>query len=355
MSPRAELKTARLSLRPVAPEDEGAVVDALNDLGVVGWLSVVPYPYTTTDFHQFRTEIAKPGETFAVLDGEGFAGIVGAGKELGYWFAPRCHGRGYATEAARAVMAAQLADDPADVVSGYFEGNTRSANVLTKLGFVEVGRWPKPCRSLGFDRPHVELRLTRDAFIAALPTAAKSAQLPDITPEALIQTARLAMRPMTRADAENFRALVTRPEVARMLFMFPVDWTLPEAEVFLDEWAWRSTLRFRLALVVEDKWAGWIGVSGDAEPEVFYALQPEFAGRGLAREAVAAFANFLFAQFDPPALTAGVFTDNPASARVLQTCGFVLTGEELHQSRARLAPAPAWVYRLSNPKQAAST
>lgn len=168
----------------------------------------------------------------------------------------------------------------------------------------------------------------------------------------LIITPRLTMRPMTRADAPMFHDLVTRPEVAQFLFMFHAGWTLAEAEAFLDDWVWAGSLRFRLALIHHGDWAGWIGVSDDAEPEIFYALRPEFAGRGLAREAVQGFARFLFQTFDPPALTAGVFTDNPASARVLTACGFELIREEMHVSRGRLAPAPCWVYRLANPKQA---
>ncbi|MBC7479111.1 MAG: GNAT family N-acetyltransferase, partial [Pseudorhodobacter sp.] len=63
----------------------------------------------------------------------------------------------------------------------------------------------------------------------------------------------------------------------------------------------------------------------------------------------------LFNHFAVKSLTAGVFTDNPASARVLLACGFVLIGEEMHQSRGRLAPAPAQVYRLSNPLQTVAT
>lgn len=167
----------------------------------------------------------------------------------------------------------------------------------------------------------------------------------------LITTARLTLRPMTRGDATDFHALVTRPEVARMLFLFHPGWTLAEAEVFLDDWAWRGALRFRLAIVESGLWAGWIGVSDGEEPEIFYALRPEHAGRGLAREAVAAFSAFLFDRFAPRALTAGVFADNPASARVLERCGYVRAGEGLHESRGRLAPAPAWVYRLENPSE----
>jgi RimJ/RimL family protein N-acetyltransferase len=174
-----------------------------------------------------------------------------------------------------------------------------------------------------------------------------------VTPEPLIVTERLALRPMTRADAPAFHDLVTRPEVARFLYLFHPGWSLAEAEAFLDAWAWRGSLKFRLAIIAGDTWAGWIGVSDDAEPEIFYALRPEFAGRGLATEAVAAFSAFLFDRFPVPAITAGVFTDNPPSARVLEKLGFVRLREEMHASRGRLAPAPLWVYRLERPSKAA--
>jgi RimJ/RimL family protein N-acetyltransferase len=503
MTPRAELKTARLTLRPVEPQDQAVIVACLNDLDVSGWLAVVPWPYAAADFRRFQTVYAVPGQTYAVDDAEGFAGILGIeDRTLGYWFAPRCHARGYATEAARAALADHLAQNADDIASGYFEGNLRSANVLKKLGFVETGRDMKFCLALNKDRPHVSLTLTRDAFVAGLPIEAHSARLtyrprqavdlpamqdlvsrpevlrnlgptwpwpadpaftltrstpylgqgfvwgiflgglhigsvgvtegelgyllhPDhwgqglaseavertltrafdedgldevhagvwadnlaslgllrkfgfqITGEdmgtnalrpapspgftlsltradwqarALIRTPRLSLRPMTRADAPSFHAFVTRPEVVRMMFMIPTVWSLAEAEDFLKEWRWQGKLRFRLALIAEGEWAGWIGVSDDLEPEIFYGVRPEFAGRGLAREAVAGFCAFLFDRFDPPALTAGVFTDNPASATVLRASGFALIREELHASRGRLAPSPCWVYRLSNPK-----
>jgi len=169
--------------------------------------------------------------------------------------------------------------------------------------------------------------------------------------DALILTERLTMRSVTRADTPLFHDLVTRPEVARFLYLFHPEWTLAEAKTFMEDWAWRGELRFRLSLIHKAKWAGWIGASDDSEPEIFCALRPEFVGQGLAREAVAAFSAFLFDCFNPPALTAGVFTDNPASAKVLASCGCMLMREELHHSRGRLAPAPSWVYRLANPKQ----
>ena len=69
---RHHLRTARLTLRPVAAADEAAVVAHLNDLAISGWLARVPVPYTAADFHQFATEIAYPGETFTIEDAQGF-------------------------------------------------------------------------------------------------------------------------------------------------------------------------------------------------------------------------------------------------------------------------------------------
>ena len=156
------LKTARLTLRPVEPADEAAVVPALNDLAVTGWLAVVPFPYAPTDFQYFLTEIARPGVAFAVGAARGLAGIMSieAGI-LGYRFAPRCHGQGYATEAARAVVASHLAADPTDMISGYFKGNTRSANVLAKLGFVETGRSSDMSKARGVETGLAHLELGR--------------------------------------------------------------------------------------------------------------------------------------------------------------------------------------------------
>lgn len=167
-----------------------------------------------------------------------------------------------------------------------------------------------------------------------------------------LDSARLAFRPLVRADAPAFRALVTRPEVGRMLFKFAPDLTLAQAEAFLDTVAWTGRLPFRLAIEKDGVWLGWIGVSDDAEPEVFYALEAGAQGQGFASEAVAAFCGFLFARFPVAALTAGVFTDNPGSARVQEKQGFVLAETVPYKSAARAEPAPCWHFRLPRPATA---
>ncbi len=176
---RAAFQTARLHLRPVAAQDQAAVVEGLNDLAVSGWLAVVPYPYGPGDFQRFLHDLAKPGVTFTIQDDAGFVGIIGLEPpgsaattasgtlKLGYWLTPRAHGKGYATEAAEAVLTLHFAQSGVPVASGYFEGNAPSANVLRKLGFVETGRGELPCRALNLIRPHVDLTLTPEAFHAA--------------------------------------------------------------------------------------------------------------------------------------------------------------------------------------------
>ncbi|MFB2532323.1 GNAT family N-acetyltransferase [Paracoccus sp. p3-h83] len=73
---RTNLQTERLSLRPVAPEDEAAVLAALADIQVVRWLAVVPFPYRPEHFRDWQPT-ARPGETWAVDTPGGLIGVVG--------------------------------------------------------------------------------------------------------------------------------------------------------------------------------------------------------------------------------------------------------------------------------------
>lgn len=316
MTPRAELKTARLTLRPVAPTDEAAVVAALNDIAVSGWLAVVPYPYAPADFQQFQTEYAVPGQTFAVDDGPDFVGILGVeDRTLGYWFAPHSHGQGYATEAARAALAEHLAHDPKDIESGYFEGNARSANVLRKLGFVETGRGLKHCRAMAMDRPHVNMALSRDAFIAALPIAARSA--------------RLTYRAMQATDLEALHKLVSKWEVVRQLGSFP--WPSERAFTQLraqpyggDGFAWGIFLDGAL-----------IGTVAVTKGELGYMLDPGCHRRGFGYEACQTALTRAFGQLPLTEVTAGVWADNDASLGLLAKLGFKVSRDTLDHSIAR--------------------
>lgn len=161
------LQTARLRLRPLTLADEAGVLAGLNDPEIASWLATTPFPYPAEDYRRY-VATAPEGETFAIHDADGFAGLMGGGAELGFWIARRAQGRGYATEAGFGLLQAVLEFFAGPVTAGYFVGNTASARVLDKLGFVETGRSPKFCRPLGQDMDHVDLVLTRSAFLSRL-------------------------------------------------------------------------------------------------------------------------------------------------------------------------------------------
>ena len=87
------------------------------------------------------------------------------GTEVGWGLLRDTWGRGYATEAGRAVVA--LARDSLRLKrlrASWLVGNPASGRVLRKLGFIETGRIvPQPSRALGHDVDTVEMALDFDA------------------------------------------------------------------------------------------------------------------------------------------------------------------------------------------------
>lgn len=140
-------RTARLFLRPPFPEDWRAIHSAVCDEKVVRMLAGPPWPYGDEDAKAFaqrqpeelfpRFLVTHPQEEGAVI---GTAGLREAreGAELGFWITRRHWGRGYATEAARAVVEIGRMLGHKHIVAGRFLDNPASARVLAKLGFRPV-------------------------------------------------------------------------------------------------------------------------------------------------------------------------------------------------------------------------
>jgi RimJ/RimL family protein N-acetyltransferase len=127
----------------------------------------VPHPYGLADFDHYLTS-APPGFHWAVTDADGHCGGISLDPGLGFWIAPDRQGRGYATEAARAVLAMHFAGPAAEAVrSGYFADNLASAQVHRKLGFETLEVEQALCRALGQPRPLLRQRLSRDSFTIA--------------------------------------------------------------------------------------------------------------------------------------------------------------------------------------------
>lgn len=322
------LESKRLTYRPVAEGDRAAVVAGIGDLSVSRWLAKVPHPYTPQDFDNFLCGIAVPGEVFVIEDAHGFAGIIGAGRELGYWLMPRAQGFGYATEAARTVMAAQFACAPEDVCSGYFVGNLASARVLAKLGCVETGRNEVHCRALDQMRPHVNLCLTRAAFVAALPIEARSA--------------RLTYRSLYPTDTPELHEIVRHWQVTRQLgpaWPWPADpgFTATRARPY-------TGAGFAWGVLLDGNVIGTVAVTDGG---LGYSLHPDHHRRGLMFEACQTALGRAFGDLALPQVHAGVWADNAASLGLLQKLGFVRTGEHYETTQARPTPSPGYELTLS--------
>ena len=166
-------RTSRLLIRPAWPEDAAAVAAAIGHEAVVANLAMVPWPYTEADAAEFLATPETPTNLFRVVlahEGGGVRLVGGIGlhtrgaeRELGYWFAPTAWGRGYATEAARAMVdIARHALGLKRIVSAYFLDNPASGRVLAKLGFRETAREMRPSVARGCDVPGVVVTLDLD-------------------------------------------------------------------------------------------------------------------------------------------------------------------------------------------------
>lgn len=161
------LRTPRLLLRPLDEADLPALAARINDFEVAKWLSTVPFPYALADAEAFLAHTRSGAERAWVIDDGTLRGIVGLGEEFGYWLERSAWGRGYATEAGRAVLAWHFAQPGAgEVLAGHFLGNEASARVLAKLGFDPVGLRRSACVARRHEVESEFLRLTPSRWAA---------------------------------------------------------------------------------------------------------------------------------------------------------------------------------------------
>ncbi|CUH41539.1 GNAT family N-acetyltransferase [Ruegeria atlantica] len=145
------IKTERLVLRRFRREDSSRLFTLLNDLDVVRWLTVVPHPYEAAHSTEFVDAMAAKHDAFAITREENLIGCISTGPQLGYWVAKASWGRGYVTEASRAMISRFFRSDRQELTSGYHVGNERSKAVLSKLGFKPNGQHRATARSTNED------------------------------------------------------------------------------------------------------------------------------------------------------------------------------------------------------------
>jgi len=152
-------RSERLLLRPIWPEDWQALLNGIADEGVVRNLASAPWPYREQDARDFAAKPLDPRRPRFLItraaDAEA-VGCIGFGpmadaandfgaQELGYWIARPHWGKGYATEAGRAVLEIAATLGHRALIASHFLDNPASGTVLRKLGFEPTGlvqeRW----------------------------------------------------------------------------------------------------------------------------------------------------------------------------------------------------------------------
>ncbi len=142
--------TPRLILRPGWPEDAPVLAEAIAHEPVVRMTSRVPWPYGITDAEAFLERPHEPRLPTCLILERGTAAprlVGGVGlhlddgeHEIGYWLTPAAWGRGFATEAAGAMIDhARHGLGLTQVRGRHFADNPASGRVLRKLGFEPTG------------------------------------------------------------------------------------------------------------------------------------------------------------------------------------------------------------------------
>ncbi len=163
------ITTARLDLRPFQADDWPWVAEALADNDVARWVPLLPHPYGADDARAFMELQSSPeADALAVtFEGRGI-GCITTAQELGYWFAKHAWGKGFATEAAQAVVAQYFETAQTHLQSGYILDNTRSYRVLSKLGFVQTETVERHSALLNQTVTVQRMELSRDSWEAML-------------------------------------------------------------------------------------------------------------------------------------------------------------------------------------------
>ena len=167
------LETERLMLRRPTLADVKAIAHLLNDLRVSINLRRVPHPYFEEHAIAFiRAKADEPRNTSFLIECESTAmGVVGVdwsepdAPELGYWLGVDHWGKGFGTEAARAVIDFTFEEFEVEhLCAGARVTNPSSRNILEKCGFQWSGVELHRFEALGSSTPVDCFRLSRSVW-----------------------------------------------------------------------------------------------------------------------------------------------------------------------------------------------
>jgi RimJ/RimL family protein N-acetyltransferase len=165
----AVLATARLVLRAPRRSDVKAIASFANDRRIAANTARIPHPYGIEDAEQFIAAVNKrEGEAcFVIMLECAPIGVCSVdlredGPEVGYWLGVPYWGRGFATEAVRALIDHAFGDlEHETLISGARVNNPASRRVLEKCGFQWTGVRLSRIRAINSAAPIDRFRLDR--------------------------------------------------------------------------------------------------------------------------------------------------------------------------------------------------
>ena len=171
-APPETITTQRLTLRRFRPDDAAAFHTILSDAEAMRYWSTPPHRDVaeTQDWVDRTIAAVAAGEAddFIALHDGCIVGKAGLwhGNELGMIFARICWGRGFASEAVRAVIDRAFARGLASIKADVDPRNDKSLRLLRKLDFVETGSAERTLQVGGewVDSVYFELRPAQGAL-----------------------------------------------------------------------------------------------------------------------------------------------------------------------------------------------
>ena len=169
------LETSRLVLRAPRLGDAKTVAMLANDRRIAENTARIPHPYRMADAEDFVAGANFGNETVflitqrngVVIGACGYTQVDRHPPELGYWLGVKHWGKGYATEAVRAVIDHAFTDLDCDAVqSAARVTNPASRRVLEKCAFQWTGVQLTRIRAIHSAAPVDRFRLDRGLWLS---------------------------------------------------------------------------------------------------------------------------------------------------------------------------------------------
>lgn len=144
------IQTDRLTLNHFSEADIPELVPLIGAHEVAANTLRIPHPYEEKHAREFLASVAKENElrlAIRLRNDDRLCGGIGLHPdmqhlraELGYWIGVPFWGKGYATEAARAVVHYGFEQFKLNrILAAHFKGNEASGSVLRKIGMKHEG------------------------------------------------------------------------------------------------------------------------------------------------------------------------------------------------------------------------